>query len=156
MSAAGISFEKVTETLSADDRAVVAALHQKALDWGYSPSFTPGAKFGYYKGEYKKTSKGGSLFILRLEGPKWFLKPKLFHLDVYSDLLEALPDPIRTRFLKSRGCGMDMGNCKGPVRFRFADVDHAFCRHNMQLSRLGPDDLPAVLALLEREKDLSL
>ncbi len=146
-----LALEDALMLLAQPDRDAVLQLDAAATGLGYAPIVSAGgAKPGSFRVEYKGGKPSRSLFILRVDGAKWGLKPKLIHLAEYIPLLDGLTEPTRARLLKSPKCKED-GMCKGPVRFAFDGADRSLCRYSMQVTHVTAQDIPGLIALLEAE-----
>lgn len=146
------SWADAAASLREDDCSAVAELDRLATTAGYQPIIARvGKKPDNFKVEYKRTRSGEALFVLRIDGEKWSLRCKLFHLPSYCELLEELSSEVRQELLSSKECDNGAGGCKGPISFVAVGQEHSLCRHSMQFRAVSAADIPAVWRLLEAE-----
>jgi hypothetical protein len=150
-----IPFEPLLEPLAEADQAAAQTLHTALLGLGCVPAISKvGSKPNNWKCEYKLGKPPQALCVLRLDGSRWSLRCKLFHLADHPETALALTEPALHSLLASKQCAMDAGRCQGPVRFTLAGQPHALCRHSMQFAPITPEDTPGILHLLKTEASI--
>jgi hypothetical protein len=147
-----ITVDEAISLIQIDDRAVVLELDKKAKNAGYLTFGTKSSKKpNFYKMEYKKFKKDDPLFILHVNGSKWSIRCKLFHLDEYEALLLKLNEKILIELLSSRKCPGKVKGCTAGILFTHSDKKYLLCRHGMHFRGFNSDDLKAIWGLLNAE-----
>jgi hypothetical protein len=101
--------------------------------------------------EYKKIKKDDPLFILHINGIKWSIRCKLFHLDEYAALLHNLSEKMLEGILSSRKCRGKANGCTAGIIFAHDNKKYLLCRHGMHFREFTSGDVQAIWKLLSAE-----
>ena len=150
-------FLEIISSLPAAAKAMVSDLHETALALGYEPSIAPaGKKPDYWKCEYATAKPKRVLYLLRVTGPRFSIRAKLFHLSEYIDVLESCGVHCKTSLLSaSKNCGNHRGGCAGPITFSVGGKSYVKCRHYFLWKDMNPEDLDGIRRLLQEEAKCS-
>lgn len=147
-----IPIEAVMASMDEADRRVAKTVHDLAAETGFNPVITQSnKKDDFFKVEYKKPKVKDPLYILHVNGEKWSLRCKLFHLDQYMALLNELNADTLRGLLDARPCRGESAGCTVGIRFSLSGHDYLLCRHGMHFRGLTMADVPPVWALLRAE-----
>jgi hypothetical protein len=144
-----ITVDEAIGSIPATDRAVVLELHNKAIKAGYNVFGNKSAKKpDFYKMEYKKIKRDDPLYILHINGVKWSIRCKLFHLDEYLALLHNLGGKMLEGILSSRKCKR---SCNVRIPFAHDNKKYLLCRHGIHFREFTSGDVQAIWELLNAE-----
>ncbi|MDR0456557.1 MAG: hypothetical protein LBH20_07750 [Treponema sp.] len=147
-----ITVNEAIGSIPVNDQAIVLELHNKAINAGYMAFGNKSArKSDFYKMEYKKSRKDDPLFILHVNGIKWSIRCKLFHLDKYVTLLHKLSEKMLAGILSSRKCRGKAHGCTVGIMFTHVEKKYLLCRHGMHFRGITSGDVQAVWTLLSTE-----
>jgi hypothetical protein len=147
-----VTIDEAIGSIPVNEHAAALELHNKAVNAGYTAFGNKSSKKpDFYKMEYKKLKKDDPLFILHVNGVKWSIRCKLFHLDKYVTLLNKLSEKMLTGILSSRKCRGKAKGCPAGIMFTHADKKYLLCRHGMHFRGITSGDVQAVWKLLSTE-----
>ena len=147
-----ITINEIITSVSESCHPVILEFHNRAVAAGFVPFASKSSKkdnFG--KVEYKKAKKEDPLYILHVNGQKWSLRCKLFHLDRYEELLLKFREPVLKAMLASRACKGPENGCDVGIEFTADGKEYNLCRHAIHFKDLHEVDVDDVWSLLEAE-----
>ncbi len=154
---AGSEITQIISSLTPEGQGVVASLHETALALGYAAKISAmGKKGDDWKCEYVAAKPKRTLYILRVTGPRFSVRAKLFHIAQYADVLEGCTEHCKASLLAvSKDCGSHGGGCAGPVSFVISGTAYSKCRHYILFEDIAPQDVEGIRRLLQKEAEYS-
>jgi len=147
-----VTLEQAVANLPTESHTCIKALHDYAVQAGFTPFGTQSSKKSdYYKIEYKKSKKDDPIFIFTAKGERWDIKCKFFYLDKYADLLHKLSERALNDILDSRECRGPEKGCVVGVQFTMNGKMYNLCRHGIYFRKLVLADVADVCKLIDAE-----
>ncbi|HYE80556.1 MAG TPA: hypothetical protein VEG39_00160 [Clostridia bacterium] len=148
---------RIISSLPAEDKFIVESLHETALALGYNAKISPvGKKPDDWKCEYIAAKPKRVLYILRITGPRFSIRAKLFHIAEYSDVLENCTGHSKASLLSaSKDCENHGGGCAGPISFTIDGKAYSKCRHFFLFEGIKLEDVEGIQRLLQNEAKYS-